>query len=302
MSNWNWRVPGVNVHTPATRIPISTTPASWSSLTFDPLSAFDLRRHLGAHTDEFDASDIAFLAAGASDNNQHDVDPSQFFPEFDNLRNVTPMGPPGNVEHKLFTELARKTMWDLATKGDHATGSTTLILHVDGTTVPGAPLMPEFLKAHVYLPPSLIKENPGSHATITTIAQLFIENIGVLTATAWTRRAYARSWPLSQGNGLVPAAPSTAHLPLIPSPIFGSSYYLFRGHPIGFTLALALVTSTLPPAPVYDINKIDQITVLEGEVSSLKMDLCSAQQQVEILHSVVSDYELWEERSKAQVL
>ncbi|KAJ6573775.1 hypothetical protein DFH09DRAFT_1311864 [Mycena vulgaris] len=295
MSNWNWRVPGVQVRTPATRIPISTTPASWSSLTFDPLSVFDLRRHLGARMDEvgrymtsrskFDTSNIAFLAAGASDDNQHNVDPSQFFPEFDDLRNVTPMGPAGNVERKLFTELARKTMWDLATKGDRATGSTTLILH-----------------AHVYLPPSFVKENPGSHAAIATIAQLFIENIGVPTAAAWTRRAYARSWPLSQGNGMVPAAPSTAHLPLIPSPIPRSSHYLFRGRPIGFTPALTPATSAPPPPPVYDIDEINQITVLEGEVSCLKMDLCSAERQVEILHGVVSDYELREERSKAQVL
>jgi hypothetical protein len=69
------------------------------------LSAYDLRRHLGAHTDEegqfkasinrFLASDIAWLAAGASTDGRHGVAANQFFTEFDELRDSTVTGRSG---------------------------------------------------------------------------------------------------------------------------------------------------------------------------------------------------------------
>jgi hypothetical protein len=77
----------------------------WSALAFDPVSHYDLRCHLGARVDEtgrfmasinkFVASDVAWLAGGASTDGRHTVEPSQFFKEFDDLRNATPSGTAG---------------------------------------------------------------------------------------------------------------------------------------------------------------------------------------------------------------
>jgi hypothetical protein len=102
---WNWKVPGIVVNPPSTRKEISEYPAAWDELTFDPLGAYDLRRHLGAETDEqgrfmtsrrrFQASEVAFLAAGASEDGQHSVPANSFFPEFKRLRDVLSEGPSG---------------------------------------------------------------------------------------------------------------------------------------------------------------------------------------------------------------
>lgn len=106
MASWNWNTPGVHIHQPLTRTPIPAQPAPWSKLAFDPLSLFDLRRHLGTRMNEpgrfmasqfqFQAADIAFLAGGASGDGRHappTVD--EFFPEFMHLREVTPPGKAG---------------------------------------------------------------------------------------------------------------------------------------------------------------------------------------------------------------
>lgn len=71
---WNWGVPGVRVRVPNTRNPIPALPMNWDSLAFDPLSAYDLRRHLGVPSQEgvymdaqrnFVSGELAHLAAGA---------------------------------------------------------------------------------------------------------------------------------------------------------------------------------------------------------------------------------------------
>jgi hypothetical protein len=60
-----------------------------------------------------------------------------------------------------------------------------MILHVDGTTVLGVLALPQFVKAHVYLPPNLIEEIPDSHQPILSIIQSFIENLGIPTIKRW---------------------------------------------------------------------------------------------------------------------
>ncbi|KAJ7701653.1 hypothetical protein B0H14DRAFT_3527577 [Mycena olivaceomarginata] len=118
MSAYNWCVPGIMARVPASKEPLTGTPMPWSALTFDPVSHYDLHRHLGARIDEtgqfmasidkFIASDVTWLAGGASTNGQHAVDPNLFFKEFDDLRNATPSGTAGP-----WGELTRKVIHDL---------------------------------------------------------------------------------------------------------------------------------------------------------------------------------------------
>jgi hypothetical protein len=83
-----------------------------------------------ASIDKFIASDVAWLAGGASTDGQHAVDPDLFFKEFDDLRNATPSGTAGalptrstqhtqltsfegNLERRAWGELTRKVIHDL---------------------------------------------------------------------------------------------------------------------------------------------------------------------------------------------
>ncbi|KAJ7473508.1 hypothetical protein FB451DRAFT_1249411, partial [Mycena latifolia] len=250
---WNWNDPTVVLRAPNTRIAIPAAPQPWNHLSFDPLSAYDLRRHQGAITDEpgrfmlsrenFLASDLVWLATGACSDGQHAVDPNSFFSELDRLRLVTPSGTAGNAERKTWGESIRKAIFDLATKWDRSMGSTTMVLHVEGTTIPGAPLAPEYMKAHICIPPSFLTENPASHAAIASIVQSFIEDVGIPTAAAWTRKAHARGWSLTQQPGNLPVLVPDHLMPLIPTPAPRSSYYIFPG------CVAAPVAGALPPPP-----------------------------------------------------
>jgi hypothetical protein len=46
-----------------------------------------------------------------------------------------------------------------------------MILHVAGTMVPGSPPLPEYMKASVYLPPSLVNHHPEIRPSILQITQ-----------------------------------------------------------------------------------------------------------------------------------
>lgn len=116
-----------------------------------------------------------------------------------------------------------------------------MVIHVDGTTPPQAPAMPEYLKAHVYMPPNLIDEFPDSHDAIASIVQSFIETVGVPTVMRWRRAAMNNNWSLTQSGNL--PAPSTNNLPTVPNPVTPSlSYYIFPGRPHG-----SLQTTSQPP-------------------------------------------------------
>jgi hypothetical protein len=123
---------------------------------------------------------------------------------------------------------------------DRAYGSTTMILHTPGTTVPGAPPLPEYLRCAVYLPPSFLRFHPDAHQPIANIVQSYIESVGVPTVIKWKADASRHGWPLTwSGPAPQPNKPSDA---LIPAPQYsGSSHYIFRGRP-------ALVASP-PDAP-----------------------------------------------------
>ncbi|KAJ6563494.1 hypothetical protein B0H10DRAFT_2115147 [Mycena sp. CBHHK59/15] len=92
----------------------------------------------------------------------------------------------------------RKLIWDLATMRDRAFGSTTMILHASGTTIPGSPAAPEYLRAAVYLPPAFLRRFPETHNEIAAIVQRFIECVGVSTARAWEEDAKTFGWRLTQ--------------------------------------------------------------------------------------------------------
>jgi hypothetical protein len=121
-----------------------------------------------------------------------------------------------------------------------------MILHVNGTNVPGVPALPQFVKAHVYLPPNLVEEMPDSHQPISSIIQLFIENLGIPTIKRWKQAGRNRGWPLDQaGHAYGPGLITHALIPPPTSP--SSSHYIFHGRPFDLhTSSNDLHASTVP--------------------------------------------------------
>jgi hypothetical protein len=111
---------------------------------------------------------------------------------------------------------------------DRLTGGTTMIISSGGTTVPGAPARPEFLKASVYLPPAFVAHNPDLHRHILDIVQHYIETVGIRTVTMWTQRARRDlHYSLTQVGNPHKNAPVKD----IPTPEYGSAQYTFLGQP-----------------------------------------------------------------------
>lgn len=124
-----------------------------------------------------------------------------------------------------------------------------MILHVPGTMVPGSPPLPEYIKASVYLPPSLVNNHPELHPPILRITQEFLETIGITTVRNWRMRArndmgYSLSMPGNpQPNGKIYD---------VPNPKSRSSHYIIPGQPISSSHAVNNghnPTSVSVPAP-----------------------------------------------------
>ncbi|KAJ6544874.1 hypothetical protein DFH09DRAFT_1321730 [Mycena vulgaris] len=241
---YDWGLPAINVPPPASRDGYGPNPAPlpWNSLQFSPIGLYDLRRRLGVlprepgifqrYQSRFIASDLAWFVADASVDNKHiPPTPNSFFPEFNTLRDTVPTGPTGAEARKSLNKQIGRLVFDMATCWDRLFGGTTMILHIEGTTVPNTPPLPQYLRCATYLPPSFIADNPASHASIARIAQLFIESVGVPTVQKWRNNANRRGWPLTQ-PGPVPM-PNTNSPILIPQPDHGTTHYKFKGRPIG---------------------------------------------------------------------
>ncbi|KAJ7705038.1 hypothetical protein B0H17DRAFT_1126643 [Mycena rosella] len=256
MPSYDWGIPGLPFCPPPFRdgYELSAVPTPFSRLKFSPIGLFDLRRRLGVLPAEptifkqfqarFRTADFGWFASGASTDGQHIPAPNSFFPEFDNLRQTLPIGRVGNEARKALQEEVQHAVFDLATLWDRTFGGATMIMHVEGTTVPNTPALVQYLRCATYLPPSFIADNPASHGPIARIVQTFLESVGVPTVQKWRANANARGWPLMQpGPGAHVNAPSTT---LIPQPAPNSAHYKFLGHPVGAIDDL-IPTTTAPP-------------------------------------------------------
>ncbi|KAJ6521588.1 hypothetical protein B0H19DRAFT_1277664 [Mycena capillaripes] len=300
--HYNWGIPGINVPVPPTREghgPFER-PLMFKKLKFGPLGHYDLRRRLGVQPQEpgtfqryrerFLTSDVAWFAACASTDGKHLPQPSGFFPEFMDLRNTLPVGSVGSEARKLLNERLQHVVFDLATLWDRSLGGTTMVLHVEGTTVPSTPPEPEYLRATVYIPPSFVANHPTSHGAIACIAQTFIESVGVPTVQDWRDNAHRQGWSLTQtGPG---ASPNGLSPRLIPDNHFGSAHYRFFGRPIGALDALLGTTATPAPVPVVAIGDDDEDDLLdaierasyaEAESAERLQQIHQLEQQIDIL-------------------
>jgi hypothetical protein len=180
---------------------------------------------------------------------------------------------------------SQATMWD------RAYGGSTMVLHVDGTTVPGTPVLPEYLKADVYLPPHLIEELPERHHAIGDIVQIFIENVGIPTVSRWAAAARNLGWSLTQ-TGRVPI-PAQHHPHTIPQPaITGSAHYIFHGRPYNsfqVPVSVSAAAITLPSSHYSDEPDSEMMLIATEKISELEAQLeQSSQMEQELKLQIVN--------------
>src|ERR1700675_2390084 len=148
-----------------------------------------------------------------------------------------------------------------------------MILHVDGTTQPKTPILPEYVKAHVYLPPAFIAENPESHLSIARIVQTFIEDFGIPTIARWKKAAIALGWKLGQSGALPIINPS--ELPLVPTS--ATSSYIFSGRPFS-----SLGLSTAPSSSDEEVNLMERCAELEHDLRRINEDLARTKEELRV--------------------
>ncbi|KAJ7659675.1 hypothetical protein DFH06DRAFT_1326694 [Mycena polygramma] len=293
----DWGAPGIReppIQPPTFNGTPSANPLPFHGLQFHPLGLFELRRRLGIYAEDpsiwntyrerFLAADIAWIAHGASDDNQHVPEQAGFFPEFFRLRESLPSDDAGYDTRRDFREAVKKSIWDLTTMLDRTFGSTTMILHAPGTTVPGTPPQPDFLRASVYLPPAFLRRHPEVQQPIAQLVQSFIESVAVPTARDWGTDARLIGWHLPTRSGRVRANNIPVNL-MIPRPTpASSSHYLFRGRPAGAIVG-ETARSESPESTLYGseeplsrdaealIGALEQISLLESEVKLLSEHL-----------------------------
>lgn len=163
-----------------------------------------------------------------------------------------------------------------------------MVIHVEGATIPGAPNLPEYLKADVYLPPHLVDERPECHLPIATIVQNFIEEIGVPTVNWYTAAGRKFGWAFTQNRGY--AIPSSPNLPLIPPPAKPSSaHYVFRGRPYGSLPLLGLPlqhsNSDSDPIPATPPSSESTDEYFPNELDSIEFAMINAAEKIADLES-----------------
>ncbi|KAJ7785381.1 hypothetical protein B0H14DRAFT_3506941 [Mycena olivaceomarginata] len=298
---YDWGIQGIDIPVPPSREGMGPFrhPLGWDRLRFGPLGLYDLRRRLGVHPSEpgvfqdyrarFLTADIAWFAGGTSTDNHHTPATGGFFPEFDAMRKSLPTGMVGNEARKALNERVRHAVFDLATLWDRTFGGTTMVLHVDGTTVPGTPAEPQYLRASTYLPPDFVDSHEGSHVAITRIAQLFLEGIGVPTVQQWAANARACDWLLTQPT--THTTPNESSPDLIPTPPVGSAHYKFFGRRVGELERMLVRERTPAPIPIVFIpdndedimDAIKRAAYAEARTTECLEQIHELEQQVDIL-------------------
>ena len=201
MHHWNWGIPVSILEPPGA----GTQPLGWQQLRFNQLRLYDLRRCIGVFTSEpgiydnhhaqFASADLAWFATGLSTEVLH-LTQNVFPLELQNLRQGMPTRPVGSQAQAAIHACIQKLTFDLvriilthsnafltdiiqAALWDHTFHGATLILHVEGATCPNAPRCPKYVKADVYFPGYLIREDPHISPIISKLIQQYITDIGM---------------------------------------------------------------------------------------------------------------------------
>lgn len=119
---------------------------------------------------------------------------------------------------------------------DRLTGGSTLLFHHPGATAPGSDIVPESLKADIYVSPRVLGEDVNLHQAVAEMSQLFIERFATPLAHRFEASRVLNNWPTHSASSTTPSRPSTQSsiLPLIPAPVSRTScHFQVRGRAPG---------------------------------------------------------------------
>ncbi|KAG1832627.1 hypothetical protein DFJ58DRAFT_847961 [Suillus subalutaceus] len=148
-------------------------------------------------------------------------------------------------------------IFDLCTILDRLMGGSTIVVHHPGTIPPNMPIVPESLKADIYINPKVLLEHRKLHPVVAKITQLFLAKYATPLARSFTLSCTKKGWRAA-GSLQTPAKgkgrAETSLLPFIPPPITPSSlHFVLPGHPDGSLEVLLLTDSNiLSYVPHYD--------------------------------------------------
>ena len=109
---------------------------------------------------------------------------------------------------------------------DRTFGSTTLIIHVPGTTRPGSLYREDYVSTDVYFPENLFREDERYSRAVSDLVQHFIKDIGLPTIARYAYIA-ARYWNLNKPDTTPPPYPPQGLQPMaVPA---RSSTFLYIG-------------------------------------------------------------------------
>jgi len=168
---------------------------------------------------------------------------------------------------------------------DRLNGSTTMIMSSAGTTVPRAPVRPEYLKA-----PTFIAHHPDLHRPILGIVQMFIETVGVRTVNMWAQWACC-------DLGYTLTQPGNPHqnpvFNAMPSPQYNTAHYTFLGQP-------SWIEEDISDHPVQVSNPAhsdgsdhyrEELDTTRMIIVELQQENSDLQEQVHILHQTIANLE-----------
>ncbi|PPQ69419.1 hypothetical protein CVT26_002457 [Gymnopilus dilepis] len=211
-------------------------PLSWDELRFHPVGLYDLRSRLMGSVEpsvfqrfrpNFEAAEAAWFAAGLA-SSLSDIPSDEFFPELHELRRNTSTRE-GTEIRKALRKRIRTLTFDCAALMDRAFGSTTMVIHIPGTTRPRSLLREDYIKAETYFPPHLLREDERIPRAVFDIVQKCIRDIGIPTIARYQFCA-SRYWNLPDVNHVPPPYPRQAIQP--PARPANSSIFEYNGQVI----------------------------------------------------------------------
>ncbi|KAJ3499864.1 hypothetical protein NLJ89_g10043 [Agrocybe chaxingu] len=238
---FDWGTP-VNIPVPTG---VAEEPIPWEDLKFHPAALFDLRRHLGALSDQpalftryqknFRASDLSWFTVGLASCTDV-IAHNSFPPEFSIVRKNTPSAKEGGTEVRASLRNEVKNLaCDALALMDRAFGGVTLMIHIEGATRPGAPKAPEYHRAEVYFTKHFLQEEPNISRTVSDLVQRFIVEAGFPAMHRYERCAKAL-WPSTYQSTTIRAEdaplpyPQHGLQPVANPP--GSSMFVYHGKPL----------------------------------------------------------------------
>ncbi|CAL1708809.1 unnamed protein product [Somion occarium] len=237
---------------------------------------------------QYDQAALAFLLHGKHKDGNHKMALDTFHSDWRVAREHVPSGIEGQTIRTKFKEEVMELVFDSITAWDRITGGTTILIHIDGTLEPDAPVSPEYVKAHVYLNPGLLEDMPETTAAVVRMVQLFIEDIGLPVIRRWFRAFKKEGFSLTKHSTRAIRIPSS--IPLIPRPVPRcSTHHIFRGHPTG-ALDARLASLSVPMrdirSEVASVTDTDDAELQELQVRFDQMSMGYAE-KMEVLEKAL---------------